>query len=123
MVDQPRRTTAGGDHRGRVDDGDQHGHPEIAIHEGPGCLMAFVKVGGSAKPKIDWYEHQSRAVSDCHGEGPKPQLRRPYPRQRPWMASVDKPEDTEPDDKQAGRHLYLVLPFDERHQRREGKEN
>jgi hypothetical protein len=39
------------------------------------------------------------------------------------MASADKPEDTEPDDKQAGAYPYLVLPLDERHQRREGKEN
>jgi hypothetical protein len=39
------------------------------------------------------------------------------------MASVDKPEDTEPNDKQAGAYLYLALPFDECHQHREGKEN
>jgi hypothetical protein len=39
------------------------------------------------------------------------------------MASVDKPEDAEPDDQEAGGYLYLVLPLDERHQRREGKKN
>ena len=39
------------------------------------------------------------------------------------MASVDKPEDTEPDDKQAGAQLYRALPFDECHQHGEGKEN
>jgi hypothetical protein len=60
-------------------------------------------------------------MSDCHGEGPKPQLRRSYPRQCPWVASIDKPEDTEPDDKEAGADLYLALPFDEGDQQREGK--
>ena len=62
-------------------------------------------------------------MRDCHGEGPKPQLRRSYPRQCPWMAPVDKPEDTEPDDKKAGADLYLALPFDEGDQQREGKDH
>ena len=39
------------------------------------------------------------------------------------MAPVDKPEDTEPDDKQAGANLYLALPFDERDQQRKGEDH
>src|SRR6266481_3211389 len=62
-------------------------------------------------------------MSDCHSKGPKRQLRRSYPRQCPWMAPVDKPEDTEPDDEEARTELYLVLPFDERNQQREGKKH
>ena len=60
-------------------------------------------------------------MSNRHGEGPKPQLRRSYPRQRPWMAPVDEPEDTEPDDQEAGADLDLPLPFDEGGQQREGE--
>ena len=97
--------------------------PRLALMRVPAASMAFVEVGGPAKPEIDRHEHQSRAMRDCHGEGPKRQLRRPYPRQCPWMALVDKPEDTEPDDEQAGADLYLALPFDEGDQQREGKKH
>jgi hypothetical protein len=39
------------------------------------------------------------------------------------MAAVDQPEDTEPDDKEAGADLYPALPFDEGNQHREGKDH
>jgi hypothetical protein len=66
--------------------------------------------------------HQSGTMRDRYGEGPEPQLRRSYACQCAWMTPVDKPKDTEPDNKQAGAYLYLALPFDECHQHREGKE-
>jgi hypothetical protein len=44
------------------------------------------------------HEHQASAMRDRHGEGLKRQLRRSYPRQRPWMTPVDEPEDAETDD-------------------------
>jgi hypothetical protein len=62
-------------------------------------------------------------MRDRHGEGPEPQLRRSYPRQRPWMASVDEPEGAKPDDQEAGADLDLLLPFDEGDQQREGKDH
>jgi hypothetical protein len=37
------------------------------------------------------------------------------------MAAVDKPEDAEPDDTEAGAELDLPLPFDEGNQQREGQ--
>ena len=60
-------------------------------------------------------------MSDRHCERPKPQLRRSYPRQCAWMTPVDKPEDTESDDKETGADLDLALPFDEGDQQRERK--
>ena len=39
------------------------------------------------------------------------------------MAPVDEPEDTEPDDQEAGADLDLSLPFDEGDQQREGKDH
>jgi hypothetical protein len=39
------------------------------------------------------------------------------------MAPIDKPEDAESDDEEAGPDLYLALPFDERGQQREGKDH
>ena len=101
----------------------QDGNAEAGIDEGACRLMSFVGIGGSAKPKIDRHKHQSRAMRDGHGEGPKPQLRRRYARQRPRMAPVEKPEDTEPDDQEAGADPYLALPFDEGDQQREGKDH
>jgi len=122
-VNQPRQASPDNDHRGCVDDRDQHGHPEIGTHDGPGCLVSFVEISLPAESKIDRYEHQSCAMRNCHGEGPKPQLHRPDPRQCPWMTPVYKPEDTEPDNEEAGRDLYLELPFDERDQQRERKDH
>ena len=69
------------------------------------------------------YEHQSRAMRNCHGEGPEPQLRRSYPRQHPRMAPVDEPEDAEPHDHETGADLDLLLPLDEGDQQREGKDH
>src|SRR5262249_42213560 len=86
-------------------------------------LMAIIKIGGPTEPKIDRHEHQPCAMRDCHGEGPEPQLRRPYPRHEPRMASVDQPEDTEPDNQHAGSDLDLPLPFDERDEQGEGKDH
>ena len=43
--------TAGGDHRGCVDDGDQHGHAEIGIDEGPGCLVALISSASRQSPR------------------------------------------------------------------------
>ena len=62
-------------------------------------------------------------MRDRHGERPEPQLRRSYPRQRPRMAPVDEPEDTEPDDQEAGADPDLPLPFDEGDEQPEGKED
>ena len=97
-VDQPRRESPRRDHRGRVDDRDQNGNAETGIDEGACRLVASIGIGGLTKAKINRHEHQARAMRDCHGEGPKRQLRRSYPRQRPWMTSVEEPEDAETDD-------------------------
>ena len=85
--------------------------------------MAFAEVDFPAEPEINRHEHQACAMSDGHGKGPKPQLRRWYSHQCPWMAPVNKPEDTEPDDKKAGADLDLALPFDEGDQQREGEQH
>ena len=61
-------------------------------------------------------------MRDRHGEGPEPELRRPYPRQHPRMAPVDEPEDAEADDQEAGADPDRPLPFDERDQQREGQD-
>src|ERR1700730_14462050 len=122
-VDQPRQESAGCDHRDRVDDGDQDGHTQIGIYECARRLVSLVEVGGSADTEIDWYEHQSRAMGDCHREGPEPQLRRSYPRQHPRMTSVDEPKDAEPDHEETGADLDLLLPFDEGDQQRERKDH
>ena len=89
----------------------------------PGRRVAAVEVGFPAEPEIDRHQHQSRAMRDGDRKGPQRQLRRRYPRQRPWMASADKPEDTEGDDKEAGADLDLALPFDQRDQQRERKDH
>ena len=106
-----------------MNNGDQDGHAEVGVDEGACRLVAAVEVGGPTEPEIDRYEHQSRAMRDRHGEGPEPQLRRSYPRQRPWMAPVDEPEETEPDDQEAGADLDLLLPFDEGDKQPEGKQH
>jgi len=46
-----------------------------------------------------------------------------YPRQHPRMASVDEPEDAEPDDQETGTDLDLLLPFDDYEQQRERKDD
>src|SRR5262249_48412157 len=97
--------------------------PHISVYERARRLVALVEVGRPAQPEIDWYEHQSRAMRDRHGEGPEPQLRRSYPHQHPRMASVDEPEDTEADDQQTGADLDLLLPFDDYEQQRERKDH
>lgn len=61
-------------------------------------------------------------MRDRYREGPKPELRRPYPRQCPWMAPVDNPEGAEGDDTEAGAKLDLPLPFDEGDQQCEGQD-
>src|SRR6476469_4946759 len=91
-VDQPRAASACCDHRHRVGDGDHDGHTEIGFDERACCLMASVEIG--AEPEINRHEHQPRTMSDRHGEGPEPQLRRSYPRQPPRMAPAYEPEDT-----------------------------
>src|ERR1700736_6330554 len=85
-IDQPRRASAGSDHRGGVSNRDQHGQTEIGIDEDRCRRVACVEVRGLAQPEINRHQHQSGAVSDRHGERPKPQLRRPYPGERPWMS-------------------------------------
>ena len=97
--------------------------PRSALMRAPGRRVAAVEIGGPAEPEINRYEHQSRAVRDRYGKGPKPELRRSYPRQRSRMAPVDEPEDTEPDDQKTGADLDLPLPIDERDQQREGKDH
>ncbi len=66
--------------------------PRLAFMSAPRRLVALVEVSGSTESKIDRHEHQSRAMRDRHGEGPEPQLRRSYSRQRPRMAPVDEAE-------------------------------
>ena len=83
--------------------------------------MAALEIGGPAEPEINRYQHQSRAMSDRDGEGPEPQLRRAYPRQRPRVAPLHEPEDAEPNDQEAGADLDLPLPFNDGDQQREGK--
>src|ERR1700741_2626937 len=122
MVDQPRRESAGNDHSGSVDSRDKQRHAEIGMDESAYRLMAPVEVGSSAQPEIDRPEHKACAMSDRHGEGPEPELRRSYPRQRPRMAPADEPEDTEPDDQEAGADLNLSLPFDEGEQQHKGED-
>jgi hypothetical protein len=122
-VHQPRGESASRDHRRRVDNGDQNGHAEIGVDEGTCRLMASVEVGGPTESQIDRYEHQSRAMRGRYREGPEPQLRRSYPCQCPRMAPVDQPEDTKPDDQEAGPDLDLSLPFDEGDKQPEGKEH
>ena len=39
------------------------------------------------------------------------------------MATVDKPENSEPDDEQACADLYLMAPIDHRGQQCEGQDN
>jgi len=39
------------------------------------------------------------------------------------MAPVDEPEDTEPDDQEAGADLDLPLPFDKGDEQSEGKDH
>jgi hypothetical protein len=106
-----------------MDDGDQDSHAQISVYERVSRLVALVELGHPAQPDIDWSEHQSRPMRDRHGEGPEPQLRRSYPRQHPWMASVDEPKDTEPDDQQTGGDLDLLVPFDNHEQQRERKDH
>ena len=95
--------------------------PRLACIEGAGGLVGFIEVGLPAEPEIDRHEHQSRTMRDGHGEGPKAQLRRGYPRQRARMLPADKPEHAKPDDKEACRNLDLALPCNEGDQQREGK--
>jgi hypothetical protein len=85
--------------------------------------VTLVEVGSPAEPEIDRHKHQSRAMSDGNGKGPKPQLRRPYARQCPRMAAVNKPENAKPDDQETGADLYLALPLDETNQQRERKDH
>ena len=106
-----------------MDDGDLDGHAKIGADEDASRLVTPVEIGDPAEPEIYRHEHQSRAVSDRYGKGPEPELRRSYPRKRPRMATVDKPEDTEPDDQETGADLDLPLPIDERDQQREGKDH
>src|SRR5947199_283590 len=83
----------------------EHGHAEIGVDERAGGFVAAVEVGFPAEPEIDRHQHQRRAMRERDGERPKPQLRRRYPRQRPWMAPVGKSKQTEGDDKEAGADL------------------
>ena len=122
-VDQPCQESAGCNHRDGVDDGDQDSHAEIGIDEGACRFVASVKVGGHAEPEVNRHEHQSCAMRDRHGERPERQLCRSYPRQHSRMAPVDAPEDTEPDDQEAGTDLDLSLPLDEGDKQREGKDH
>ena len=62
-------------------------------------------------------------MSNRYSEGPQPKLRRSYPRQHPGMTPIDEPEDTKPDDQEAGANLDLALPFDKGDQQCEGKEH
>src|SRR5450631_3998057 len=87
-INQPGRASAGRDHRGGMDDRDQHGHTEIGIDQRPGCLMSLVEAVVPAEAEIDRHQHQPRAMRDGHAEGPKPQLRRSYPGQGAWMTPV-----------------------------------
>jgi hypothetical protein len=82
--------------------------------------VAFVGIGGLTEAEINRHEHQASAMRDRHGEGLKRQLRRSYPRQRPWMTAIEEPEDAETDDQQACADLDLPLPFHKRDEQREG---
>ena len=62
-----------------------------------------------------------RAMCNRHGEGPEPQLRWSYPRQRRRMAPVDQQEDAETDDQETGADLDLLLPFNDGDQQRKRK--
>jgi hypothetical protein len=59
-------------------------------------------------------------MRDCHGERPKRQLRRPYPRQRQWMTAVNEPEDAKADDQQTCADPDLPLPIDKGDEQRKG---
>ena len=104
-----------------VEDGNQDGHAQIGIDEGACRLVTPVEVAGLAETKIDRDEHQTRAMSHRYCKGPEPQLRRSYPRHYPRMVPADELEDAEPDDKEAGADLNLLLPLDEGEQERERK--
>src|ERR1700744_709377 len=106
-----------------MDDGDLDGHAKIGTDKDVGGLVTPVEIGDPEEPEIYRQKHQSRPVSDRYGKGPESELRRSYPRQRPRMATVDKPEDTEPDDQETGADLDLPLPIDERDQKREGQDH
>jgi hypothetical protein len=103
-----------------VDDRDHDGNAETGINERACRLVASIGIGSLTKAKINWHEHQAGAMRDRHGEGPKRQLRRSYPRERPWMTPVEEPEDAETDDQQACASLDLPLQFNKRDEQREG---
>ena len=52
-------------------------------------------------------------MSNCHDEGPEPQLCWWYPYECPRMAGVGEPEDTEGNYQEASANSDLPLPFDE----------
>jgi hypothetical protein len=97
--------------------------PRLGIDEGVLYFLVPVEIGGAAETKIDRHEDQPRAMSDRHGKGPEPQLRRSYARQHPRMASADHLEDAEPDNQDASANLDLSLPLDEGEQQRERKDH
>src|SRR5262249_60722831 len=96
---------------------------KLGAYARPRRIVALVEVGSRAEPKIDRYEHQSRAMCDRDREGPKPQLRRSHSRQHSRMAPVDDPEDAEPDDQETGADPNLLLPLHNSDQQREGKDH
>ena len=103
--------------------GNQNGHAEIGVDQSAGGLVALVEVGFPAEPEIDRHQHQCRAMRERDGERPKPQLRRRYPCQRPWMTPAGKPEKTEGDNEEACADLYRALPFDDGNQQCEGQDH
>src|SRR5205085_12126387 len=52
-VNKPCQVAARSDHRGCVDDGDQHSHSETCADKRPGCLVRPVEAGLPADSKID----------------------------------------------------------------------
>ena len=95
--------------------------PRLALMRAPAASWPLIGIGGLTKAEINRHEHQASAMRDRHSEGPERQLRRSYPRQRPWMTTVDEPENAETDDQQACADLDLPLPFDECDEQREGQ--
>src|SRR5215471_2599183 len=102
-----------------MDKRDQEGHAQIAVDECADRLVA-VEVGGPAEPEINGHQHKSRPMSNRNGEGPEAELCRWYSRQRPRMARIDEPRDTERDHQETGTNPDLPMPFDESGQQREG---
>jgi len=97
--------------------------PKVAAGERARCLVPAAGVFAPAEPKIDRHQHESRPMSNRHGEGPKTQLGWWYPCQRARMTRIQEPKETESHHQEAGANPRLSLPFDKSRQEREGKQH